>query len=101
MSSATRARRPRVGDGLAFLRRCGRRPPGLVSYRDEDETKTRRRGHAKRTEYAFADLRRALAKDIGGEGFGIDCQGSGNASRNPLIATVLGPVAQLNRRSFC
>ena len=53
----------------------------------------RRYATAKRTEYAFADLRRALAKDLGGEGFGIDCQMPGNATRNPLIATVMDLVA--------
>jgi hypothetical protein len=53
----------------------------------------RRYATAKRTEYAFADLRRALAKDLGGEGFGIDCQIPSNATRNPLIATVLDLVA--------
>jgi hypothetical protein len=53
----------------------------------------RRYATARRTEYAFADLRRALAKDLGGEGFGIDCQIPSNATRNPLIATVLDLVA--------
>ena len=53
----------------------------------------RRYATAKRTEYAFADLRRALAKDLGGQGFGIDCRVPGNATRNPLIATVMDLVA--------
>jgi hypothetical protein len=53
----------------------------------------RRYATTNRTEYAFADLRRALAKDLGGEGFGIDCQIPGNATRNPLIATVMDLVA--------
>ena len=53
----------------------------------------RRDATAKRTEYAFADLRRALAKDLGGQGFGIDCRIPGNATRNPLIATVMDLVA--------
>lgn len=53
----------------------------------------RRYATAKRTEYAFADLRRALAKDLGGQGFGSDCQIPGNATRNPLIATVMDLVA--------
>ena len=52
----------------------------------------RRYATAKRTEYAFADLRRTLAKDLAGEGFGIDCQILGNATRNPLIATVMDLV---------
>jgi len=53
----------------------------------------RRYATAKRTEYAFADLRRALAKDLGGHGFGMDCQISANATRKPLIATVMDLVA--------
>lgn len=53
----------------------------------------RRYATANRTEYAFADLRRALAKDLGAEGFGIDCQICGSATRNPLIATVMDLVA--------
>jgi len=53
----------------------------------------RRYATAKRTEYAFADLRRALAKDLGGQGFGIDCRIPGNVTRNPLIATVMDLVA--------
>ena len=53
----------------------------------------RRYATTKRTEYAFADLRRALAKDLGGQGFGVDCQNLGNASRNPLIGTVMDLVA--------
>jgi hypothetical protein len=35
---------------------------------------------AKRTEYAFGDLRRGLAKDLGAQGFGIDCQGDDKAT---------------------
>jgi hypothetical protein len=53
----------------------------------------RRYATAKRTEYAFADLRRALAKDLGGQGFGISCQKSGNAARNQLIGAVMDLVA--------
>jgi hypothetical protein len=53
----------------------------------------RRYATAKRTEYAFADRRRALAKDLGGQGFGIDCRVPGNATRNPLIATLMDLVA--------
>ncbi len=53
----------------------------------------RRYATAKRTEYAYADLRRALAKDLGGQGFGIDCRLPGNATRNPLIAPVIDLVA--------
>ena len=53
----------------------------------------RRYATAKRTAYAFADLRRTLAKDLGGQGFGSDCRIPGNATRNPLIATVMDLVA--------
>ena len=53
----------------------------------------RRYATTKRTEYAFADLRRALAKELGGRGFGIDCPDPGNGTRNPLIAAVMDLVA--------
>jgi hypothetical protein len=45
------------------------------------------------TEYAFADVRRALAKDLANEGFGSDCQDPGKSDRNPLISTVMRLVA--------
>jgi hypothetical protein len=45
------------------------------------------------TEYAFADVRRALAKQLANEGFGIDCQDIGKPDRNPLIAAVMRLVA--------
>ena len=38
-----------------------------------EQAPPRRYSTNKRTEYAFADLRRQLAQDLGGEGFGIDC----------------------------
>ena len=53
----------------------------------------RRYATAKRTEYAFADLRRALAKDLGAHGFGIGCEKAGNGARNPLIGAVMDLVA--------
>lgn len=53
----------------------------------------RRCDAAKRTEYAFGDLRRALSKDLGAQGFGIDCQGDDKAPRNTLIAAVMDPLA--------
>jgi hypothetical protein len=53
----------------------------------------RRYATARRTEYAFGDLRRALAKDLGAQGFGIDCQGNDKTTRNPLIAAVMDLVA--------
>ena len=58
-----------------------------------DKAPPRRYATAKRTEYAFADLRRALAKDLGGRGFGIDCAADRNPVRNPLIAAVMDLVA--------
>jgi len=58
-----------------------------------DKAPPRRYATAKRTEYAFGDLRRSLAKDLGGRGFGMDCEGDGKAVRNPLIAAVMALVA--------
>ena len=58
-----------------------------------DKAPARRYATAKRIEYAFADLRRALAKDLGGQGFGIDCEISDKAARNPLIGMVMDLVA--------
>ena len=58
-----------------------------------DKAPARRYATAKRTEYAFADARRALAKDLGGQGFGIDCEIPGKAPRNPLIGMVMDLVA--------
>lgn len=48
---------------------------------------------AKRTEYAFADLRRAFAKELGCPCFGIDCPDPGKTKRNPLIAAIMDLVA--------
>ncbi|NEV65366.1 IS701 family transposase [Thiorhodococcus minor] len=45
------------------------------------------------TEYAFADVRRALAKDIAEEGFGSDCPKSGKAQRKSFISEVMRLVA--------
>jgi hypothetical protein len=53
----------------------------------------RRYATTKQTEYAFADLRRALAKDLGGHGFGIGCATVGNGARNALIGAVMDLVA--------
>jgi len=58
-----------------------------------DKAPARRYATANRTEYAFADLRRALAKDLGGQGFGIDCEIPSKAPRNPLIGMVMDLVA--------
>jgi len=45
------------------------------------------------TEYAFADVRRSLAKQLANEGFGIDCQDPAKPARNPLISAVMRLVA--------
>ena len=44
-------------------------------------------------EYAFADVRRSLARHIAKEGFGIDCQNPDKPDHNPLISTVMRLVA--------
>jgi hypothetical protein len=53
----------------------------------------RRYAAGRRTEYAFADVRRALAHDLADVGFGADCGSPGHGTRKPLIATVMGLVA--------
>jgi hypothetical protein len=58
-----------------------------------DKAPARRYATAKRTEYAFADARRALARDLSGQGFDIDCEIPGKAPRNPLIGMVMDLVA--------
>jgi hypothetical protein len=45
------------------------------------------------TEFAFADVRRSLARHLGQEGFGTDCAEAANPHRKPLIATVMRLVA--------
>ena len=45
------------------------------------------------TEYAFADVRRSLAKQFANESFGIDCQDAGKPDRNPLISNIMRLVA--------
>ena len=44
-------------------------------------------------EYAFADVRRALAKEIGREGFGIVCRDSGKPDNKSLISVIMRLVA--------
>jgi len=44
-------------------------------------------------EYAFADVRRALANDIANQGFGIDCHRTDKPQRKPLISAVMRLVA--------
>ena len=53
----------------------------------------RRYAAQRTTEFAFADVRRALAMTLDGEGFGIDCPPTGKPPKNPLIAAVLRLVA--------
>jgi hypothetical protein len=45
------------------------------------------------SEYAFADVRRALAKRIDQEGFGIDCHDRTRSDQNPLISVLMRLVA--------
>jgi hypothetical protein len=45
------------------------------------------------SEFAFADVRRSLARHLAKEGFGIDCQDPDKPDRNPLISTVMRLVA--------
>ena len=45
------------------------------------------------SEYAFADVRRLLARHLADEGFGIDCQRPDKPGRNPLISTIMRLVA--------
>jgi hypothetical protein len=53
----------------------------------------KRRYAAQPTEFAFADVRRALAMTRDGEVFGIDRHPAGKPPAKPLIATVLRLVA--------
>ena len=53
----------------------------------------RRYASANTTEYAFADVRRSLAKQLANEGFGIDCQDPDKAHQKPLISAVMRLVA--------
>ena len=46
-----------------------------------------------RTEYAFGYLRRALARDLAGRGFGIECPDHDKPKRNSLVATLMDLVA--------
>jgi hypothetical protein len=58
-----------------------------------DHAPTRRYAAGRRTEYAFADVRRALAHELADGGFGVDCGNPNHGTRNPLIAAVMGLVA--------
>jgi len=58
-----------------------------------EQAPPRRYASQRTTEYAFADVRRALSKHLAEEGFGTGCPDSANPHRKSLIATVLGLVA--------
>ncbi len=58
-----------------------------------EQAPARRYAAGRRTEYAFADVRRALAHDLADVGFGVDCGNPSHGTRNPLIAAVMGLVA--------
>jgi hypothetical protein len=58
-----------------------------------NQAPTRRYASQSTTEYAFADARRALAKDLADEGFGMDCHDPGKPDRNSLISAVMRLVA--------
>jgi len=58
-----------------------------------EQAPIRRYASQNTTEYAFADVRRALAKDLANEGFGIDCQDHAKPDRNPLISAIMRLVA--------
>jgi SRSO17 transposase len=45
------------------------------------------------TEFAFADVRRALAKDLAEQGFGGDCPDPGKPGEKSLISVIMGLVA--------
>jgi hypothetical protein len=45
------------------------------------------------TEYAFADVRRSLAKHLAREGFGLDCQDADKPRRKPSFSAVMRLVA--------
>ena len=53
----------------------------------------RRYASQKTTEFAFGDVRRSLAKDIGKGSFDIDCQSPRKPERNSIISTVMRLVA--------
>ena len=58
-----------------------------------DQAPARRYAAGRRTEYAFADVRRALAHELADVGFGVDCGNPHQGTRNPLIAVIMGLVA--------
>jgi len=45
------------------------------------------------TEYAVADVRRSLAKQLANEGFSIDCHDPAKSHQKPLISAVMRLVA--------
>ncbi|MFB1490697.1 MULTISPECIES: transposase [unclassified Thiocapsa] len=58
-----------------------------------EQAPARRYAAARRTEYAFAEVRRALAYDLADVGFGVDCDDPGQGTRNHLIVAVMRLVA--------
>jgi len=56
-------------------------------------TPARRYATRDRREYAFADVRRSLAKAIATQDFNIGCSAILKAAQNPLIATIMRLVA--------
>ncbi len=58
-----------------------------------DHAPTRRYAAGRRTAYAFADVRRALAHELADGGFGVNCGNPNHGTRNPLFAAVMGLVA--------
>jgi hypothetical protein len=58
-----------------------------------EQAPARRCASENTTEYAFADVRRTLAKDHANEGFGIERQDRAKPDRNPLVSAVMRLVA--------
>ncbi|WP_240481141.1 hypothetical protein [Ectothiorhodospira sp. BSL-9] len=58
-----------------------------------EKARPRRYATRKRIEYAFADLRRSLARRLKDEGFGIRCLDSPKPPQKPLIARLLDLAA--------
>jgi hypothetical protein len=67
--------------------------PAPVTPAPVSRTPNRRYASDNTPEYAFADVRRSLAKLIADGGFGIDCREPGKSARNPLITIIMRLVA--------
>jgi hypothetical protein len=57
------------------------------------QTPARRYHSETTTEFAFADVRRSLARHLANEGFGIDCHDPDKSHQKPLISAVMRLVA--------